>query len=471
MPGQLQQQQQQLESGLLENQIKQRQVKQGQALDAAYQSAFTPDPVSGVPKFDQSKVLNSIVASGNGSLVPQMTETFTALDQKKTALLEAKQKNAAAAQEYAGSLAAEVKQAGYSPAAAGIALAHLSEVDPNTANQLRQQFQANPDSIKGWVDQAIAGSPKQRELQAQEMSAQARQDQADKTQQPTEAGLAVAAAKGDPQAEAALKRLDQSKREGRPVINNMGATDAKDIADAIENGDQPPTLQGLYRNAGPVRAELARRGVPIAQMETDWKATQKYVSTLNGPQQTRLRQAISSASDMADKVDSLYQEYHSLVGDAGMKVFNKAGLAAAKNLPGRAGAVATALDAQISDLTADLGNVYMGGNSPTDHALGLAGKNLSSDWNRQTFEEGLKQIHANIKIRQNSITHGAPAGLSGDTNYLNSNDGGTPQGGAGSAAPAAAGKPPLQVGQTITVKGGKQVKVTAIHPDGSFDAQ
>ena len=32
-------------------------------------------------------------------------------------------------------------------------------------------------------------------------------------------------------------------------------------------------------------------------------------------------------------------------------------------------------------------------------------------------------------------------------------------------------KPSLQVGQTVTLKNGKTVKVTAVHPDGSFDAQ
>ena len=244
--------------------------------------------------------------------------------------------------------------------------------------------------------------------------------------QPTETSLAVKAAAGDPDAEAALKRLDQSKRAGRTVIGSMSGDDVKSIADAIQNGDQPPTVQGLYRNAGPVRAELARRGVPLAQMETDWKATQKYVGTLNGTQQTRLRQAISTASDSLDKIDSLYQEYHSIVGDAGMKVFNKAGLLAAKNLPGRAGAVATALDAQIADVTSELGNVYMGGNSPTDHSLSLAGKNLSSDWNRQTFEEAIKQAHLNLGIRKNSILHAEPAGLSGNTDYFPNQDQSTP---------------------------------------------
>ena len=153
MPGALKKQQQDLEAGLLDNQIKQRQVKQGQALDAAYQGALTPDPVTGRPTFDQGKVLNAITASGNGSLVPQLTETFNTLDQKKAALLDMKQKTASAAQDYAGSLAAEVKTAGYTPGAAGIALAHLSEVDPTPPTNLNNSFnriltQLNSGSIR-----------------------------------------------------------------------------------------------------------------------------------------------------------------------------------------------------------------------------------------------------------------------------------------------------------------------------------
>ncbi len=199
--------------------------------------------------------------------------------------------------------------------------------------------------------------------------------------------------------------------------NPANSDDVKSIADGIESGDQPPTLTGLYRWGGPVRAELARRGVPIAKMETDWKATQKYMSSLNSTQQVRLRQAIDTASDSLDKIDGLYGEWQKLAPTTGFKVWNRATLGAAKQLPGRAGAVATALDAQIADLTSELGNVYMGGNSPTDHSLSLAGKNLSSEWNKETFEEALKQARANIGIRKNSITHGAPAGVSADSTY------------------------------------------------------
>src|ERR1051326_5019372 len=75
------------------------------------------------------------------------------------------------------------------------------------------------------------------------------------------------------------------KENARAGASQMASDDVKAIADAIEQGDQPPTLQGLYRNGAAVRAELAKRGVPIARMESDWKATQRYLSTLNGPQQ------------------------------------------------------------------------------------------------------------------------------------------------------------------------------------------
>lgn len=294
-------------------------------------------------------------------------------------------------------------------------------IDPQHAQGLLQLSQQDPAAIRAQLpilkkglqahETQFSEAITQRKTAAEEMQAQAAKTKAEADKQPTETSLAVAAVGGDANAEKALQRLDQSKRASRPVINNMSGSDAKDIADAIESGDQPPTLTGLYKNGGPVRAELARRGVPLAKMETDWKATQKYLSTLNGSQQVRLRQAISTASDSLDKIDGLYRQWKALAPQSGFKVINRATLTAMKNLPGQAGAIATALDAQIADFTGEMGNVIMGGNSPTDHSLTLAAKNLSSDWNDQTFTEGTKQARANIKIRQNSILHAMPAGV------------------------------------------------------------
>ncbi len=247
-----------------------------------------------------------------------------------------------------------------------------------------------------------------------------KQEQANQTNplvNPTESKLAVLSTMGNQTASDAMNKITEQKKASRPVNNLMTTSDATDIADAIERGDQPPTLKGLYRNAAPVRAELARRGFNLTQAETDWNAVQRHVQTLNGTQQVRLQQAISTAGDSLDKIEGLYNEWKQVGLDSGIKIFNHASLIAAKNLPGRAGAVASALDAQIADLTAELGVVYMGGNSPTDHGLALAKQNLSADWNEQTFAEGLKQARANISIRKNSILNTQPVGISPNSAY------------------------------------------------------
>lgn len=164
MPGALQKQQQDLEKGLLENQAAQRTAKQTEAMNSAFQGALTVDPNTNQPTFDRGKVLNSVASSGNGSLIPQLTEKFNQIDKNAAELADAKDKHAIATQDYFGALASEVKEAGYSPGALGIALAHATANGyGQQAQQIQAQYAQNPDAIKQWVNQAIAGSPKQQE--------------------------------------------------------------------------------------------------------------------------------------------------------------------------------------------------------------------------------------------------------------------------------------------------------------------
>lgn len=213
------------------------------------------------------------------------------------------------------------------------------------------------------------------------------------------------------------------------VTVNQNESDAKAIADAIISGDQPPDVKGLFRLAGPVRAELAKQGYDMTKANLDWEATKKHLATLNGAQQTRLRQSISTASDSLGVIEDLAQQW-----DGGkFPILNKANLALAVNgvLGPKAQQIATNLQAQITDVTSELGNVYMGGNSPTDHALGLAQKNLSADWTKDQLLSAIKLARTNLQIRQNSITNSG-AVLSG-----------------GSAAPPA----PPAGGDRVRVKG------------------
>ena len=204
----------------------------------------------------------------------------------------------------------------------------------------------------------------------------------------------------------------------RQSVNITTADDLQNTVGAIKNGQAPPDIkQYSFRDRTAIAGRLAKQGFNLAQATTDWNATQKHIATMNGSQQLRLNQAINALPDLADKIEGLYNEWSQLAPVSGYKILNKATLTAMKNLPGRAGAVAQALDAQINDAVSDLAVVYMGGNSPTDHGLGLAKANLSSEWSQETFKEGLKQLRANVAIRKNSILNAGVAGASPDNMY------------------------------------------------------
>ncbi len=202
------------------------------------------------------------------------------------------------------------------------------------------------------------------------------------------------------------------------------AAQADAIAQAIIDGKQPPELSKLYGLGGPVRASLASKGYDLTRATQDWTATQKHIATLNGPQQTRLRQAVDAAYNQLDVIEGLYNDWQKVGSTSGIRVFNKASLTAAKNLPGEAGAAAQALDGQIALAAGEFGQVLMGGNSPTDHALQLGAKMLQGDWNDQTFKKALKQLRIDFKIRQNSLTNAGVAGASEGNTYAQPAPGG-----------------------------------------------
>jgi hypothetical protein len=209
------------------------------------------------------------------------------------------------------------------------------------------------------------------------------------------------------------RRMAAASRQGTAsVVVQTGAagSDAEAVAEAIISGDQPPDLKGMYGMGPKVRAVLARRGYNLTTAQQDWSATQRHLLTLNGPQQLRMRQAIDIAYHALDVIEQLADKWKG----GRFPVLNRARVMAAKNgvLGPEAQQIATALDSQIADVTSELANVYMGGNSPTDHAMSLAAKNLSLDWSEGTLRTLLKQQRQNLLIRQNSIANAGAIGAS-----------------------------------------------------------
>lgn len=195
--------------------------------------------------------------------------------------------------------------------------------------------------------------------------------------------------------------------------------DIKDTADAIENGEAVPVLTNYsFRDRTALTAELRRRGFNQATAERDWKSIQKHLTTLNGAQQERLRQAISFAHDHLQVVDDLYKQWATKAKSSGFKAINKAALKLSSQMPGEMGALAQNLLAQINDFTSEMGTVYKGGNASTDETLRLAAGNLRADWNEQTWNKAVGLLKQSLTIRKNSINTSQPIGVSSSSPYL-----------------------------------------------------
>lgn len=214
----------------------------------------------------------------------------------------------------------------------------------------------------------------------------------------------------------AYQTMDANRKAVRINAGQGGPEDIKDAVQGMIDGRVPPMLPGRASTAyTAMLAEAQRRGYNLAGAATDWTATQKHIATMNGAQQLRLNQAVNALPDMLDKVDTLAQQWKG----SGAPLLNRINLAAAKNgvYGTKAATIATQLDAQIADVVADLGNVYMGGNSPTDHALQLAGKSLQADWSEPVLRQMITLAKQNVQIRRNSINNTGVAGASEGNPY------------------------------------------------------
>lgn len=175
------------------------------------------------------------------------------------------------------------------------------------------------------------------------------------------------------------------------------------IAQSIAEGKQSPKYTGLYHLAPLVKAALASDfpGFNPAVAEQTYDATKRMLSTLNGPGQVRLKQAIDFTDQSIDKLGELADEW----SGGQFPLLNKANLGLA--LQGAKGqdaqSLAARLEAQRKEVISELATVYKGGNSPTDEGLKLAETQFDSAWSKGTFEDAIKQAKMNIKYRKNSL--------------------------------------------------------------------
>jgi hypothetical protein len=330
---------------------------------------------------------------------------------------------------------------------AGVALAAAHGlIDEGTARQVLNQVQAaGPDAWKAVADHYKQLAPSYQKTQTPEAQATLAKTQAEAAKAKAEAdNLAKFGSTTPP-----VLRTERVLLDGVPAIVNMnprtglytkpGSTEdvsarvkpippvaAGGAADAVSNakeqvagmmdGTLPPVMPGRQtKEYSEIMAEAHRQGYNLQAAVTDWNATQKHITTLNNAQQLRLNQSINALPDLLDSVDALASKWKG----GRFPILNKANLALAKG--GAYGTdvatVANQLDAQIADVVSDLGVVYMGGNSPTDHALDLAGKSLKGEWNAKVLHDMVTMAKSNVRIRKNSIATTGVQGASANNPY------------------------------------------------------
>ena len=424
-------------------------LKANTAVDQIMQTSLKQDPTTGVFSFDRPSFEQGLIQGGMGHLYPTLAETLDKLDASAT------KRNAEGRTMLAETLVG-IGKAGYTPQSVLSGAAFLKANQVITNDHLQPVLDAitadpSPANIQAVVTKLGTAIPEYGKLLDAEETRKAGLAKTTADTAKLTADTAKATAEADKfAAEAAnLKQygsatkpnfeqknvtldgkanqlvnfdprsgqmflpgssdpINVSRVKANPPASmqvNVGQqNDVKETVAGMRDGSLPPQLPGrASKEYVALMAEAHRQGYDLATAAQDWTATQKHLATLNGAQQTRLRQAILTASDSLGVIEDLATQW-----DGGkFPLLNKANLALAKagGLGAKAQQIATNLEAQITDVTSELGNVYMGGNSPTDHALSLAGKNLSADWTKDQLLSAIKLARTNLQIRTNSITN------------------------------------------------------------------
>ena len=199
--------------------------------------------------------------------------------------------------------------------------------------------------------------------------------------------------------------IDKNDKSIKWYYDPTLTTDADKIADAIISGKQSPDLKGMYWKAAAVKVALAKKWYDQAKALSDRNATQKYLTTLNGQQQIRLRQAVTFVDESLWLLDNLNTSADAALKRSWVTNFAKVQKNAALSwvLWQEVKSVFTQLVNQISDMQSELSVVYKGGTSPTDESLKQAQSMLNSNRDYKTLKDNINLIRKNMQIRINSL--------------------------------------------------------------------
>ena len=213
-----------------------------------------------------------------------------------------------------------------------------------------------------------------------------------------------------------IKGWERVKNEKRGAMGTTTDDEIQSATQGIISGNVPPNISQTtsFRDRTRVAAALEKSGFNLSQANSEWNATQKFLSSMNSEKQVRLRQAITSVKDALGGLEQLNNE----MVRSNFAPLNKAQLAIQAN---SGNALATKFLGQINIIQDELGQVFMGGNSPTERALELAINTLKGNWSQKQLQVAIDNVRTNLGYRENAINYAGVQGATqqgGGTRYL-----------------------------------------------------
>lgn len=198
-----------------------------------------------------------------------------------------------------------------------------------------------------------------------------------------------------------------SFRESKSKAAAGGADDGSIMGEAIRKGLMQPTVLGtrMTQFNKPTFDYLAKSGYDLQKATLDYYGVQRWLSTLNGPQQTRLRQAIDAVQSQFGLIRSYNQQLRSLVPRGQIKALNNASIQLALNgaYGPQAADVAKQMGDQMHLVGTELAQVMSGGYSPLDKAISDSGKILDLGRSPSQIDATLDNLDRDVGYRRNSI--------------------------------------------------------------------
>jgi hypothetical protein len=222
--------------------------------------------------------------------------------------------------------------------------------------------------------------------------------------------------KGQEVDQSMIPRNAKIMRQGG-MFGQSGKEDISNTVQGIEEGKLSPRMTDYsFRDRTAIASNAQRAGLNLNKMMGEYNAVQKYIQTANGPQQLRLRQAISSVRESINNLKGINEEFKR----TGWTPANKAELMLAlSGTDSEKRDIASRYVTQLNVIVDEMGTVFMGGNSPTDRALLLAKEILNKNYGKKQLDSVLDEVDKNLQYRSNAIDSVGPQVIGGESTNEN----------------------------------------------------